>query len=233
MRLDPQTLSHVKLFAGLTELTLGDLAAVALVRHYRRGMLLFSAGEPSEAVFFVLRGTVRVYRDTPEGHEQTLQVMRDGDSINVVGFLDECTYPASAETVADSDLAAIRCADFSRLTKARSDLAWALVTEIGHRLRWAQSRIYDFALRTASGRVASSLLYLAQHDGKPQNDGSYLLNMPMTHRELGQLAGLSRETVTRMLPRLRAEGAIHWTEEGHVVVDPQRLKDWLADQNES
>jgi CRP/FNR family cyclic AMP-dependent transcriptional regulator len=153
--------------------------------------------------------------------------MRGGDAIHIVGFLEEAGYPASAETTADSELAVIRSPEFARLIRTHSDLAWALLVEMGLRLRWAQGRIYDFALRTAAGRVASSLLQLAFREGKRLEDGGYLIEVPMTHRELGQLAGISRETVTRMLHRLRSGGAIRWTEDGYVVIDPQRLRPWL------
>jgi CRP/FNR family cyclic AMP-dependent transcriptional regulator len=223
----------VSLFAELPAPVLAAIAEAASLRRYRRGMLLFNAGETADAVFFVLRGTVRVYRDTPDGHEQTLQIMREGDAINVVGFLDEGTYPASAETAADSELAVVRCSEFARLVRARADLAWALLGELGRRLRWAQGRIYDFALRSAAGRVASSLLSLARREGRRLDDGCLLVDVPLTHRELGRLAGLSRETVTRMLPRLREDGAIRWTEEGYVVVDPGKLRRWLTDQAEA
>lgn len=133
--LDPRTLSGVSLFAGLSADTLADVASMAFLRRYRRGMILFAAGEPSEAVFFVLGGVVRIYRDTPDGHEQTLQLMREGDVVNIVGFLDEEIYPASSETAADSELAVIHCAVFKRLVEAHADLAWAMLVEMSRRLR--------------------------------------------------------------------------------------------------
>lgn len=229
MSIQPQLLQKVSLFAELSGSTVAAIAEAASVRRYRRGMLLFSAGEPSDAVFFVLHGSVRIYRDTPEGNEQTLQLMRANDAINVVGFLDHSVYPASAETLADSELALVRTADFAHLVRTHTDLSWSLLVEMSRRLRWAQGRIYDFALRTAAGRVASSLVQLAEREGKRQPDGSYLFDIPLTHRELGQLAGISRETVTRMLHRLRESGAIRWTEEGYVHLDPDRLKPWLSE----
>ena len=55
----------------------------------------------------------------------------------------------------------------------------------------------------------------------------YLLDVPLTHRELGQLAGISRETATRMLQQLREGDAIRWTEDGFVIVDRAKMAPWL------
>jgi CRP/FNR family cyclic AMP-dependent transcriptional regulator len=225
---DPGLVRQIPLFAGLSPAAVEGVAAAAFVRHYRRNMMVFSAGEPSEAVYFVLRGLVRVFRLTPDGHEQTLHLLRDGEVLAIAAFLEDAPYPASAQTEADSDLLVVRNADFSRLVRSHGELAWAFLVQMSRRLLWAQGRIYDFALRSAAGRVAAALLQLARQHGKPLPEGRYLLDIPLTHRELGHLAGISRETVTRMLHRLRQSGGIRWTEEGYVVVDPRGLSPWLG-----
>lgn len=227
MAVAAEIFAGITLFAGLPPELLAAIAEAAHRRHYHKAMLVFAAGEPTEAVYFVESGAVRVFRATEDGHEQTLQVLRAGDPVNLVGFADGSPYPASAETTADSDLLVISRADFARLAKSHGELGWVLLRELSRRLRWSQGRIYDFALRSAAGRVASALLDLARQRGKHQADGSLLLATPLTHRELGLMAGISRETATRMLQRLREDGAIHWTQAGFFVVDPKRMEPWL------
>jgi CRP/FNR family cyclic AMP-dependent transcriptional regulator len=227
LSVDPKQVRHIRLFAPLPDASLSLVAAQMHLRRYRRRMLVFSAGEPVETICFVLAGTVRIFRDTADGHEQTLQLLRDGDTLNLAGVAGDAPYAASAETITDCEIGQIRCAEFGALVRADGELAWALIGELTRRLRWSQGRIFDFALRSASGRVASALLQLAERDGKRLADGRYMLDIPLTHRELGQLAGISRETATRMLQQLRTAEAIRWTEDGFVIVDRAKMAPWL------
>jgi CRP/FNR family cyclic AMP-dependent transcriptional regulator len=216
------------LFAGLEAETVAALAAAASVRRYRRNMFIFHEGDPPESFHFVLSGRVRVFRSTPDGHEQTLHVVEKGGLMAVVCFLEDRPYPATAETLLDSEVGSIRNAELAQLVRRHGDLSWALLTSFARRLLWAQGRIYDLALRSAAGRVASALLHFAHERGQRDAQGRLTVDLPLTHRELGQLTGVSRETVTRALGQLREAGAVRWTEDGLLVVDRQRLEAWMA-----
>ncbi len=228
MACDPKALQDLPLFASVTPETLEAVAAATTVRQYRRNMFVFAEGEPAESFHFVMGGRVRVFRDTPGGHEQTLQVLERGGLLAVVCFVVGRPYPASAQTVLESSIGSIRNSDLARLAQQHGDLAWRLLQQLASRLLWAQGRIYDLALRSATGRVVAALLQFAREQGKPDDQGRIKVDLPLTHRELGQLTGVSRETVTRTLGQLREAGAVHWTEDGLLVVDPDKLGDWLA-----
>ena len=227
MACDPGALAGIPLFVGLSAATVGAVAEATTVRHYRRNMFVFAEGEPAESFHFVMDGRVRVFRDTPGGHEQTLQVLERGGLLAVVCFIDSSPYPASAQTVVDSTIGSLRNNDVARLAQQHGDVAWKLLQQLARRLIWAQGRIYDLALRSATGRVVSALLEFAREQGREDEQGRLTVDLPLTHRELGQLTGVSRETVTRTLGQLRDAGAVHWTERGGLVVDPSKLGEWL------
>jgi CRP/FNR family cyclic AMP-dependent transcriptional regulator len=220
-------LRDLPVFAALGEATLEAVAAATTVRHYRRNMFVFAEGEPAESFHFVLSGRVRVFRDSAGGHEQTLQILERGGLLSVVSFLDGRPYPASAQTLVDSEIGSIRNAELARLAQEHGALAWGLLQQIATRLLWAQGRIYDLALRSATGRVVSVLLQFAREQGVRDAQGRFVVDLPLTHRELGQITGVSRETVTRTLGQLRSTGALRWTEDGLLVVDPGGLGEWL------
>lgn len=219
-------LAEVPLFAGLDQALLDRVQSAMTVRRYRRGMYVFAEGEPAEAVHFVLTGRVRVFRDTPDGHEQTLQVFDAGGLLAMACLVEGQPYPASAQAMADSSVASIRLPDFGRLAQSHGELAWRLVLQFARRLLWAQGRIYDLALRSAAGRVAAALLQFGREQGQSTPDGQITIDLPLTHRELGQLTGVSRETVTRTLRQLRESGALRWTEDGLLVLDAEALAHW-------
>jgi CRP/FNR family cyclic AMP-dependent transcriptional regulator len=224
---DASSLADIPLFARLAPGTRQALAEATTVRHYRRNMFVFAEGEPAESLHVVLEGRVRVFRDTPGGHEQTLQVLERGGLLAVVCFVEGRPYPASAQTVTDSRIASIRNPDLARLAQEHGDLAWALLQQLARRLLWAQGRIYDLALRSATGRVVSALLQFARAQGREDERGRLTVDLPLTHRELGQLTGVSRETVTRTLGQLRDAGALRWTSDGLLVLEVERLEEWL------
>ncbi|HVB09962.1 MAG TPA: helix-turn-helix domain-containing protein, partial [Bacillota bacterium] len=74
----------------------------------------------------------------------------------------------------------------------------------------------------AGGRVAAAMLQL----GRAGPDGCLTVDIPLTHREIGELVGVSRETVTRALRELRQASAVRWTEDGLLILDPARLEGW-------
>ena len=227
MACDPDNLGGIPLFAGISAATLRAVAEVTTVRHYRRNMFVFAEGEPAESFHFVMDGRVRVFRDPPGGHEQTLQVLERGGLLAVVCFIDGRPYPASAQTVLETSIGSIRNVDLARLAQEHGDLSWRLLQQLARRLVWAQGRIYDLALRSATGRVVSALLQFAREQGARDAQGRLTVNLPLTHRELGQLTGVSRETVTRTLGQLRDAGAVRWTEDGRLVIDTGKLEGWL------
>jgi CRP/FNR family transcriptional regulator len=224
---DPDALADLSVFAAVSAETLRTVAEATSIRHYRRNMFVFAEGEPAESLHFVLTGRVRVFRDTAGGHEQTLQVLERGGLLALACFVDGRPYPASAQTVVESTVGSIRNPDLARLAQAHGDLAWTLLQQLASRLAWAQGRIYDLALRSATGRVVSALLQFAREHGARDGQGRFTVNLPLTHRELGQLTGVSRETVTRTLGQLRGTGAVRWTDDGLLVVDPAKLDEWL------
>ena len=221
-------LPEVPLFAGLEQALLDQVHSAMTVRRYRRGMYVFAEGEPAEAIHFVLSGRVRVFRDTPDGHEQTLQVFDTGGLLAMACLVEGQPYPASAQAMADSTIGSIRLPEFARLAQSHGQLAWRLVLQFARRMLWAQGRIYDLALRSAAGRVAAALLQFGREQGQSTPDGHITIDLPLTHRELGQLTGVSRETVTRTLRQLRESGALHWTEDGLLVLNAQALENWTG-----
>lgn len=224
---DPSLLAGMPLFASLSADTLTAFAQAMTVRFYRKGMYVFTEGELAEYFHFVVDGRLRVFRGTPGGNEQTLQVLERGELLNITSFVDGRPYPASAETLTDARVATIRTSHLALLVQAHGDLAWILLQQFARRLEWAQGRIYDLALRSATGRVVSALLQFAQERGTPDQLGRLSVMLPLTHREIGQLTGVSRETVTRTLGQLRGDGGLEWTDDGRLVLDPTKLEKWL------
>lgn len=205
---------------GQPAAAVAELAAVTRLRRYRPGAFLFAEGEPAEGVHFVVSGRVRVSRTTPDGGELVLHLSGPGELLALTAFLGGQPYPATAEPVGDAVVGMIPAGAFAAALHRHPSLAWAMLGKLADRLLWAQQRIAMLSRRDARARVAAAVLGLA-HDGP----------VTIRHHDLAALAGVTRETTTRVLHRLAAEGAVRLQRGGLVVSDATRLAaaaGWLS-----
>ena len=123
-----EILKRIPFFAELAPAELEALAEAVVVARYRKNQVLFVEGEPSHSLYFICRGRVKVYRVSPDGREQILHLLGDGDPISVVPFFDGDPYPANAEVLTDSEIAFIRFEDFERIARANPGILLQMLT---------------------------------------------------------------------------------------------------------
>lgn len=220
-----QQLRTIDLFAELPDAELAKVAAVTYERRYRRGSIVFSEGEPGEAVYFIKSGRVKVSKVTPDGREHIIKIWEAGYPFGLVVLLDKAPYPATAEALEESVVWLIRVSDFDRVLDETPRLALQMLGEVGVRLRKAQVRVQDMAVKSSHGRLAGFLLGLAREQGAPGAKGSSF-DLGLTHQELGNLIGASRETVTRILSDFRREKAIEIVGNTVTIIDENKLESW-------
>lgn len=218
-------LRRIPFFSDLGAAELQSMAEVVVIAHYKRNQVLFVEGESSHSLYFICSGRVKVYRLSPDGREQILHLLSDGEPIAVVPFFDGGTYPANAEVLADSKIAFIRAADFERVAMANPSILLHMLRMLAQRLRRAQGDISSLALKSVSGRLARALLDLAERTGEGAADG-VAFDLQLSRQDLGNLIGASRETTTRLLQQFRRDGAIQLDGSRVVIVDERRLLEW-------
>lgn len=218
-------LRRIPFFNDLNDDELQTMAEIVVIGHYKRNQVLFVEGQSSHSLYFICSGRVKVYRVSPDGREQILHLLSDGEPVAVVPFFDRGPYPANAEVLVDSKLAFIRAADFDRLAMAKPSILLHMLRMLAQRLRRAQGDITSLALKSVTGRLASTLLDLARRTGKPVTDGT-AFDLQLSRQDLGNLIGASRETTTRLLHQFRRDGVIQLAGSRVVILDQQRLQEW-------
>ncbi|BDG59112.1 Crp/Fnr family transcriptional regulator [Caldinitratiruptor microaerophilus] len=224
--LEPGALRDIAMFAGLSDEELRRVAACVHERRYRKGSVIFSEGEPGEAVYFVRHGRVKVYRVSPEGREQIIAIWTDNQVFGLVVALDRSPYPASAQAVEDSLIWMIRADDLHALLEEIPSLAARTMGTVAWRLRQAQDRVHGLSVSGVQQRLAALLLQHAREHGE-KVPGGVRMKLDLTHQEIGGLIGASRETVTRVLGDFRREGAIEVREGDVMIVREEQLKRYL------
>lgn len=218
-------LRQVPVFADLSSEELQYIASLALVRRYRKNMYIFMQGEPGDAIYFVKKGAIKLFQVLEDGREKILHFVREGEIFAEVLLFDGGPYPATAETLEDSEVGIIRNADMEKLLSRHGEIAVKIIKVMSRRLRQAQEHIRDLALKGAYGRLASTLLQLARDYGTPRADG-VTIELNLSQQELASLIGTSRETVARILSDFKRLGAVGVERQRITILSPQKLKSW-------
>jgi len=204
-----------------------SLEDILSVRRYRKDAYVFSEGDEGSFVCFVVDGGVRTSRMTPDGVEHLLCMLHRGDVFGLSGFFEPGTHTATARTTEPSTIAFVPNAALRSLAQRRADIAWALLRLLGQRLRDSQEHMAELSGRDASHKLAAALLRLAEENGVPAGQ-TLVVAQHFTHRELAQLIGCSRETVTRVLREFRQDRSVDLDAEGRLTVHPRRLQRYIA-----
>jgi CRP/FNR family transcriptional regulator len=180
---------------------LGILEELDIPKH----QMIFSPGAPSDAIYFIEKGRVRLTRLSTEGKTVILALLGPGDLIGEAAW-EAGEHDSYAETLEDSRIYQISREAFQSLIRENPEFGIRLIQIIGSRLKQAQARIEDLVFRQVPSRVARLLLTLAENHGKVTPKG-IRVEFPLTHQEIADLVGSSRVTVTQILNRFRSS---HW-----------------------
>jgi CRP/FNR family transcriptional regulator len=198
------------------------LAARTVRKLFSAGEILFSEGEPCSGLHIIVRGRVRIFKTSVSGREQVLAENVPGESIAEIPIFDGGPYPASAVAVEDTDLAFISRRDFNAYCLEHPEVALKVLSVVGARLRRLVGIIEELSFTTIRQRLISTLIKLAQNEGKTTARGIEF-QLPSTHQELAHQLGTVRELISRNLMRLQAEGLLDVDARQIVVKDIKGL----------
>ena len=178
-------------------------------RHPSKSTLIY-AGDDSDALYYIIDGSVTVLIEDDDGREMIVAYLNKGDFFGEMGVFDEDIPPTRSAWVksrADCEIAEISYAKFRELREQYPDVLLALGKQMAKRLRLTTRKVGDLAFLDVTGRVARTLLDLCkQPDAMTHPDG---MQIKITRQEIGRIVGCSREMVGRVLKTLEEQGLVH------------------------
>ncbi len=217
-----ELIRRVPLFSTLSEQEFRSLEQVFQVKSYRKNQIIFLEEETGNYMYVVLAGKVKVTKSTPGGKECILAIHQPGDFFGEMALLDGKTSPATVSAMEDCRVATILSADFHRLLMRNEKAVRQIIQVLCGRLRHVWGQIQDLSYSTAEARIRAGILQLSRKHGITDSRG-IIIDLKITHQELAELVGTSRETVTRTLARLQKEGVLLLDNRRMVLLDPKRL----------
>jgi CRP-like cAMP-binding protein len=215
-------LQHINIFADMTEAEMRRLAERTQMRTYARGRVIAQPDDPPETIYLIKEGRVKLCRYSASGREQILALLERGDIFGeraLVGAREALHCEAFEDTL----ICVLRRQDLEDLVQSKPGLALRVMKVLSERLRQAEEAVENLAFRDVPGRLATTLVRLAEAYGEPHGGGRRLA-LRLTHQDLAGMIGASRETVTTVLNRFRDDGLIT-IEDRHIVIqDLARLQ---------
>lgn len=190
--------------AALNDDELRQLSSSATAVKLQAGRTVFYEGDDSTFLFNVVTGAIRLSKLLPDGRRQITGFLFPGDFL---GLAVAQVYAYSAEALTDTSLCRFSRKSLTAIMERFPKLEHQLLSLASNELVQAQEQLMILGRKTATERVATVLLGLAKRIGQ-QDDGGQTLDLPMTRHDLGDYTGLSTETVSRVISRLREDGVI-------------------------
>lgn len=222
------SLSHAPIFSGLPEDDLRRIAQYAQIRRVRKGAYLFRQDDPVIGFFVVRLGQIHVSRANADGGESILHVLHPGESFAERAIIDLKGYPANARAVENTEVILIPSTDFKRHQKDRPDLAWRIVSSMSHHLRSLVSALEGLRIPDAEKRV---IHWILQRCPAMTSKKVAEISLEMNQTELGAELAIRRETLSRILRKLREEGYLYQESRRLRVTNVGRLRERFEERS--
>ncbi|TQS75821.1 Crp/Fnr family transcriptional regulator [Ornithinibacillus gellani] len=220
-------LQKFPIFKDLTDAEMEPILDLAKHRMYRTGSHIFMQGDPLTNVYFIQQGQIKIYRTDFHGKEQIVNVLQKGDMFPHQGFFRQDDYPAHAEVLEDAVLIYIPINLFENFLITHPEICIKLFKVLGDIIVDLQTRLEEKILRNTYEQIILLLLRLAKKYGKERDDGLVQVTTHFTNRELANMIGSSRETVSRTLSQLKKQGLVDSNKDGHILLEIDMLESEL------
>lgn len=197
------------------------LTSVSALQKVKTGKTLFAEGDSADTVFEVVQGILKLYKLLPDGRRQ---IMGFVSTDKLIGFSDEDMYEYTAEAVTDVSLCRYSRAQFNRLLDEVPGFARRVLNARSQDLQSAQDQMLLLGRKTAIERMATFLLNLCKLQPLPA--GGQSIRVPMTRGDIADYLGLTIETVSRTLTKLKRERVISLPQAAEIkLMNRERLEE--------
>jgi len=191
-------------------LSRAEKEAIALAAHRRRlpsGKIIFHQGEAANQMFLIKGGRIKLSKVTEEGLEITLDIRKAGDFLGENMLNQDVAFPVTATCLTDAVLCGFSKTGFEELILAHPNIGLQVIRNLSRRIDWLTSQVGSISRSNLEERLYRVLVNVAREHGR-QNQQGLLLDMPLTHEDLGFLVGAHRVSITRAMKALKQAGRV-------------------------
>ena len=210
--------------------SLNQFQGAGLPIEYPSGVTIFRKGQQAFGVHIICSGRVKLGDICDRGRAIIVRISGPGYSLGLTTALAKKPYSLTAETLEPVQAKFISRADFIRIKKTNPQISECIIEQLSHDLLSAQESMLRSFLHTSARPKLASLLIAWAGEGKQPADGSVRVPMNLTHQQIGQMLGISRETVSRSIKEFRDAGVIKMKGATFEILDEPRLKKYIREE---
>jgi len=194
-------LDRVHLFSELAPADTRVLTEHCTTRTYPGNTILITEGDETDSLYVIAEGQVKAYASDEHGKEVILSMMGPGEYFGELALVDDAPRSASIMTLTSCKLMIITKRDFQSCLAEHPEMSYSLIRALTRQVRHLTERVKSLALMDVYGRVARTLLQLAE-----EKDGKLVIEQRLTHQDIANMVGASREMVSRIFKDLTSGG---------------------------
>ncbi|MCF6733683.1 Crp/Fnr family transcriptional regulator [Blastococcus sp. KM273129] len=216
-------LSRSGLFHGLPAEVVDPVASRLERLAVPGGTVIFREGEPGDALFIVLAGTIRLTRRSPGGQEKVLAQLGPSEHFGELAVFEPCPRTETATAVTDVQLARVPHSVLRPWIESHPEIGERLLRVLARRLWGTRPWVPDLFFTDVPGRLARALMLLADKFGRATPEG-VRIQLDLSVQDMAGLVGASRETVEAALADFVERGWIRREGSSVLILDPKRLR---------
>jgi CRP/FNR family cyclic AMP-dependent transcriptional regulator len=215
-------LKNIPLFASLSETDLQNLMSLLRRKQLGRGELLFQQGDEGTALYIIVQGRIKISLSRRMDNV-TLAIFGQGEFLGEMALLDDLPRSADAIALEDSQLYVLNRKDFLSFLSNNGHTIYAILNSLSRRLRKTDDQLAEMCFLNLSARLAKRLVELAEtQEPETSNPNSY--DLKISQQELGNILGVSRESINKELKILRNKGVVSTSRNSIRILDLESLK---------
>jgi CRP-like cAMP-binding protein len=196
--------------------------------HYPKGHVIFAAGDISDRVYLIESGWVKIYRLSADGRRVTVGSIRSpGEMMGLAETILGVERTCFAGAINNVTMVVMTKSKFEELMAQHPFLAIKVAKLLGARMREAEAIIHEMVCWQAPGRLALMLMKMGERMGE-HTKGGIKINLQLTHEEIANMVGTSRQTVTSLLNTFKQEKSIVYEGRTIRIVNPDKLAKWVV-----
>jgi CRP-like cAMP-binding protein len=217
-------LKYVPIFTDLGEDQLDKIARMGSHQKYKKDAVILFEHEDSAGLFIIAKGKVKVSRYSDDSREVILAILSESDIFGEMSILDGYSRSATVTSIVDSEIFLLKRDDFLQLLKSNHDIVTSMLQELTRRLRVADMKIKALSMKDSEGKIAAVLIQLADEIGKIAFGKAEIEKLPYQH-DLANMAGTSRETISRTLHTFAKKGFVELDGAGLRILNYSKFKE--------
>lgn len=185
-----------------------EIKKSGMLIYYPKGKMIFSKNEPLNYLYLIVKGNIHINKEDLEGKEQIVSILKGGDFFPHIGLFDRTATPGIAYAMEESHVLLVPIQFFQTVALNYPVILMEYSRVLSQKIIELQSRLEEKAFFPAFQQVVRRLLFLVEQYGRPVANDKFELTISLTHEELSNLVGTTRETVSRTITKLKKEKAL-------------------------